>query len=109
MSEPYARFWKCALQVNPWTYGGKYQGAGEAHGLSEKAYNQAIADGCVANGIQVVGIADHGCVDDVDSLRKALEDRQIAVFPGFEIASTEKVHMVCLYPAGTSVGTLNQY
>ncbi len=60
-------------------------------------------------GIQVVGIADHGSVEGVDALRAALEAASIVVFPGFEVASTEKVHMVCLYPSGTSIGTLNQH
>lgn len=105
----YAKFWKCALQVNPWTYAQQYQGQGGAHGLTEDDYNKAIADRCTKNDVQVVGIADHGSVDGVEKLRHALEAKGIVVFPGFEIASTEKVHMVCLYPAGTTVSTLNQH
>ena len=107
MTADYAKFWKCALQVNPSTYAQQYQGAG--HGLTEDAYNDAIVEGCLKNDIQVVGIADHGSVDGLEKLRKALESNGIVVFPGFEIASTEKVHMVCLYPAGTPVGKLNQF
>lgn len=109
MAQVFAKFWKCALQVNPWTYGQQYQGQGGAHGLTEDAYNNALADRCVKNEIQVVGIADHGSVDGVEKLRQALEATGIVVFPGFEIASTEKVHMVCLYPAGTSINALNQH
>lgn len=106
---PYANFWKCALQVNPWTYAQQYQGQGAAHGLTEDAYNTALVAGCIKSEIQVVGIADHGCVEGVEKLRQALEAKDIVVFPGFEIASTEKVHMVCLYPAGTPINTLNQH
>lgn len=109
MAQVFAKFWKCALQVNPWTYAHQYQGQGVAHGLSEDAYNTALVDRCIKNEIQVVGIADHGSVDGVEKLRQALEATGIVVFPGFEIASTEKVHMVCLYPAGTSINALNQY
>ena len=105
----YAKFWKCALQVNPWSYAQQYQGAGTAHGLSEDDYNAAIVDRCIKNDINVVGIADHGSVDGVEKLRGALHAKGIVVFPGFEIASTEKVHMVCLYPEGTTVNVLNQY
>ena len=104
----FAKFWKCALQVNPWTYAQQYQG-GSGHGLTEKAYNAAIVDRCIKAEIQVVGIADHGSVDGVENLRAALEAEGIVVFPGFEIASTEKVHMVCLYPSGTTVSSLNQF
>lgn len=109
MAQVFAKFWKCALQVNPWTYAQQYQGQGVAHGLTEDAYNAALADRCVKSGIQVVGIADHGSVDSVEKLRRALDAEGVVVFPGFEIASTEKVHMVCLYPAGTSINALNQY
>jgi len=107
MTHNYATFWKCALQVNPWSYNQQYQGA--SHGLSRDDYNDAIVDRCLKQGIQVVGIADHGSVERVEALRGVLEAAGIVVFPGFEIASTEKVHMVCVYPAGTTVGALNQY
>lgn len=109
MVQPFARFWKCALQVNPSTYALQYQGKGAAHELTEDKYNDAITSHCIKNGVQLVGIADHGCVDGVDKLRKTLEAKHIVVLPGFEIASTEKVHMVCLYPSGTSISTLNQH
>lgn len=107
MSANYARFLKCALQVNPWSYNQTYQG--QKHGLTEDAYNDAIVQRCLANEIKVVGIANHGSVEGVAKLRNALDAHGIVVFPGFEIASTEKVHMVCLYPAGTDIDTLNQY
>ena len=107
MDQAYAKFWKCALQVNPWTYAQQYQG--EKNDSTEAEYNKGIVQGCLKHEIQVVGIADHGCVDESDQLRKSLESVGIIVFPGFELASTEKVHMVCLYPSGTAVATLNQY
>ena len=109
MSEQYtyARFWRCALQVNPVGYNSTYRG-GE-HGMSEADYNQALLAKCLALKIKVVGLADHGSVDSVDTLRNALEPHGIVVFPGFEIASTEKIHMVCLFPEGTSKDQLNRY
>lgn len=107
MTRDYGQFRKCALQVNPWHYAKAYQGTD--HALDEAAYNLALAQGCQANGIEVVGIADHGSVEGLDALRQTLEAHGIVVFPGFEIASAEKVHMVCLYPTGTTTSTLNQY
>lgn len=103
----YARFWRCALQVNPVGYNGAYRGA--EHGLSEAEYNQALLAKCLALDIKVVGLADHGSVDSVDTLRNVLEPHGIVVFPGFEIASVEKVHMVCLFPDGTTKDQLNRY
>lgn len=107
LSANYARFLKCALQVNPWSYNQTYQG--QKHGLTENAYNNAIVQRCLANDIKIVGIANHGSVEGVSKLRDALEASGIVVLPGFEIASTEKVHMVCLYPAKTDIDKLNQY
>lgn len=101
-----ARFYKCALQVNPYDYAGKYQGQ---PGLTEGSYNEQILKQCTTNKIKVVGTADHGRVEQSETLRQTLAENGIAVFPGFEIASSEKIHMVCLYPEQTSVGTLNQY
>lgn len=103
----YARFWRCALQVNPVGYNGAFRG-GE-HGLSEADYNSALLNKCQELDIRVVGLADHGSVDSVDTLRNVLEPHGIVVFPGFEIASTEKIHMVCLFPDGTTKDQLNRY
>ncbi|MDD5277348.1 MAG: ATPase [Methylovulum sp.] len=109
MSEQYnqAQFWRCALQVNPFGYHSAYRG-GE-HGLTETDYNQQLLDKCLEHRIKVIGLADHGSVDSVDALRLFLEPYGIVVFPGFEIASTEKIHMVCLFPEGTSKDQLNRY
>jgi energy-coupling factor transporter ATP-binding protein EcfA2 len=101
-----ARFWKCALQVNPSSYL-KYRG--ETQTLTEAEYNQQIAEICQSEGIKVVGIADHGNVEGVDALRAALNAVGVVVFPGFEIASSEKVHFVCLFPEETTTAQLNHY
>jgi ABC-type lipoprotein export system ATPase subunit len=103
----YARFWRCALQVNPVGYNSAYRG-GE-HGMSEADYNQALLAKCQELNIAVVGLADHGSVDSVDTLRNVLSPHGIVVFPGFEIASTEKIHMVCLFPEDTTKDQLNRY
>jgi PHP family Zn ribbon phosphoesterase len=102
----YARFWRCALQVNPVGY---IAYRGSEHGLNETGYNQALLAKCLELDIKVVGLADHGSVDSVDILRNTLVSKGIIVFPGFEIASTEKIHMVCLFPEGTTKDQLNRY
>jgi len=102
-----ARFWRCALQVNPSGYQSKYRGA--EHGLDDAAYNQKLLEYCLEQDVKVVGIADHGNVDAIDGLRQTLEPHGIVVFPGVEIASSEKIHMVCLFPEGTTKDALNRY
>ena len=103
----YARFWRCALQVNPVGYNSAYRGS--EHGMSEADYNQALLAKCQELDIKVVGLADHGSVDSIDTLRNMLAPHAIVVFPGFEIASTEKIHMVCLFPESTTKDQLNRY
>jgi len=89
-----AKFWKCALQVNPAGYI-KYRGQGQS--LTEADYNQQLLDACIESGISVIGMADHGNVDGVDAIRELFSSNNIIVFPGFEIASSEKIHFVCLF------------
>lgn len=60
----YARFWRCALQVNPVGYNSSYRGVD--HGLDECSYNQALLQKCLELDIKVVGLADHGNVASVD-------------------------------------------
>lgn len=104
----YARFWKCALQVNPDAYSAKYRG--QKHGLGgAHAYAEALRDVCLAERIQVVGFADHGSVADAEVARKVLRAAGIEVFPGFEVATTEKVHWVCLFPEDTTEQQLERY
>ncbi len=87
-----ARFFKCALQVNPANYV-RYRG--EQQTVTEDDYNAQLLDAALEAGIDIVGLADHGSVDGVDKLRTLFAQHDIVVFPGFEIASSEKIHFVC--------------
>jgi len=95
VTETYARFWKCALQVNPEGYSRAYRG--EGHGLFGEDFLAALLGGCTEASIQVVGITDHGSVRDVDAIRDFLSPYGIVVFLGFGVATTEKIHWVCLF------------
>lgn len=102
-----ARFYRCALQVNPASYADSYQPG--AHDLEEPEYNQKILAKCQQNEIEIVGLADHGNVDSSKLLRDVLKAGGITVFLGFEISSSEKIHLVCLYPENTNSSPLNSY
>ena len=103
----YAKFWRCALQVNPVGYSKTYRGTD--HGLTESEYNQALLKKCLDLNISVVGLADHGNVENIDALRKVLEPHGIVVFPGFEISSNDKTHYVCLFSEDTEAQDLERY
>ncbi len=89
-----ARFFKCALQLNPYSY---ITYRGQQHTMTEDEYNQQLVDACLEAQVEVVGIADHGSVKELDKLRNLFIRNGIVVFPGFEISSSEKVHFVCLF------------
>ena len=77
--------------------------------MTEAEYNQKLLSAALENDIKIVGLADHGNVDAVDALRSLFNEQGVIVFPGFEIASTEKAHFVCLFPEDASVAQLNRY
>lgn len=89
-----ARFFKCALQVNPAGYS-KYRGQQQT--LSEDEYNQSLLEGALDAGIELIAITDHGSVNSIDKIRELFAGHNVVVFPGFEIASSEKIHFVCLF------------
>lgn len=100
-----ARFFKCALQVNP---AGYIQYRGQQQWLSEFDYNQQLLVAALEAGVEVIGLADHGSVDGVDSIRTLFNQHGIVVFPGFEIASSEKIHFVCLFDESKSAQELER-
>ena len=103
----YARFWKCALQVNSHEYSKKYRG--QDHGLDANSYAEELKRGCFANEIKIIGLADHGSVEEQETIRKVLGEADIVVFPGFEVATTEKIHWICLYSEDTKKQKLERY
>lgn len=102
----FAEFYKCALQVNPYSY---IAYRGTEHEVDEEKYNQLILGYCLSEDIKVVGLADHGSIETTENLRKLLVDNGIVVFPGFEIATAEKIHIVCLFSEDTTPEQLNRY
>ncbi|MEG6548279.1 DNA repair protein [Acinetobacter bereziniae] len=101
-----ARFFKCALQVNPVGY---IQYRGQQQNLSEVEYNQQLLNEALEAGIEVIGLADHGSVDQIEELRTLFNQNGIVVFPGFEIASSEKIHFVCLFDECTTADLIKMY
>lgn len=108
MSEIYtkAQFWKCALQVNPSSY---LAYRGQEQKLTDEEHNQQLLQACKDENIKVLGIADHGNVDGIDAIRSVMAPEGVLVFPGFEIASSEKIHFVCLFSENTTATDLNRY
>ena len=94
-----ARFYKCALQVNPFAYLKRHSNPLPC--TTEAEYNQLIVSACQAAGVEVIGVTDHYRIKDSVSLIQSAEQAGLTVFPGFEAESKDGVHFLCLFDPGT--------
>ena len=102
-----AVFHRCALQVNPHQYAGKFRGQ-EASG-DPQSHASAIIEKAAELGISVLAITDHNSVSGVALFQEAASGRGIVIFPGFELSSLEGVHVLCIYPPDTLETQLNRF
>lgn len=102
-----AVFHRCALQVNPHGYGQAFRGQAQAGDAASHA--TAIVEKAVELGIAVLAITDHNDVSGVPAFRAAADGRGVHVFPGFELSSSEGVHVLCIYPPETSQEQLGRF
>lgn len=102
-----ARFYKCALQVNPYEYLTRH--GKQTDFADEAAYNAEIVGACKANNVEVVGVADHYRIKPAQSLIAALTAAGIAVFPGFEAVTKDGVHFLVLFDPATPVDDVQGY
>ncbi len=102
-----ARFLKCALQVNPHHYAGTFRGQESDGGSIE--YAKAVIAEAAELEVSVLAVTDHNSVSAIHEFRAAAEGHEITVFPGFEIASNEGIHILCIYPPDTAAETLERY
>jgi hypothetical protein len=93
--------------VNPHHYGGTFQGKRVAG--DPGAHAKAIVEKAAGIGISMLAITDHNDVSSVPAFRDAAADRGIRVFPGFELSSSEGVHVLCVYPQDTDDERLGRF
>ncbi len=90
-----ARFYRCALQVNPFAYLGRHNK--QTAYTSEESYNSAMVEACLEAGIEIIGVTDHYRVEESRGLVKAARDAGLRAFNGFEAVSKDGVHFLCLF------------
>jgi hypothetical protein len=90
-----ARFFRCALQVNPFAYLGRHKK--ETTFRTEAEYNAAIIATCKEMGIEVIGVTDHYRVEESTSLVKAARAAGLHAFNGFEAVTKDGVHFLCFF------------
>ena len=90
-----ARFYRCALQVNPFEYLGRHKK--KTTFTNEADYNAAIVQACRELGIEIIAVTDHFRIQSSVGLIKAARDAGLHVLPGFEAATKEGIHFLCLF------------
>ncbi len=93
-----ARFYRCALQLNPFAYLGRH--GKQTVFQNETDYNAAIIAACRTNNIEAIAVTDHYRIGDSMGLINVARAAGIFVFGGFEAASDDGVHFLCLYDPG---------
>lgn len=102
-----AHFHRCALQVNPHHYASIYRGAPLKDDVM--SYTRELVKKAAELEISVLAVTDHNNVDGIDPIRQEAVDYGIHVFPGFEISSSEGIHVLCLYPPETEGAQLGRF
>ena len=90
-----ARFYRCALQVNPFAYLSRH--SKHTPFRTEAEYNAAIIAACQEVGIEVIGVTDHYRVQESAGLVQAARAAGLFVFSGFEAVTKDGVHFLCLF------------
>ena len=102
-----AAFHRCALQVNPHHYAATFRGENNvADGME---YEQLLVEKALESNVSVLAITDHNSVSSVAAFRAAAHGRGVHVFPGFELVSSEGVHVLCIYPQDTAENVLERH
>lgn len=101
-----ARFFRCALQVNPFEYLQRHS-TGSAF-TKEDEYNAAVVEAALQAQIEVIAVTDHYCIKSSRDLIGAAEGAGLHVFPGFEAVTKEGVHLLCLFEAGTNLDRVDR-
>ena len=90
-----ARFYRCALQVNPFAYLDRHNK--QTTFKSEDEYNKAIIETCLELGIEIIAVTDHYRVKHSASLVCAARNAGVYAFSGFEAVTKDGVHFLCLF------------
>ena len=96
-----ARYYRCALQVNPYEYLIRHKKTTPYKDESE--YNAALIQAFLEEDIEVIAVTDHYRVKPAQGLINAAKEAGIYVFPGFEAVTEDSVHFLCFLDLSASL------
>lgn len=101
-----ATWWRCALQVAPWAYLAS-NSQPDPYGSAE-AYDRALVDAALEQGVQVLGFADHWRISSCESLHREASDAGLICLPGFEATSRDGIHVLVHFDPETEYGEVER-
>lgn len=101
-----AKFYRCALQVNPFSYQERHRTSSRF--ASEDEYNEAMVAACHEAHIDVIAVTDHYRVKSSERLLLAARQNGIHAFPGFEASTKDGVHILCIFDERRDIGELDR-
>lgn len=101
-----ARFYRCALQVNPFEYVARHSSSTEFQ--TDEQYNDAIVEACKKSKVNVIAVTDHYRVKHSASLLEAARKAGIHALPGFEAVTKDGVHFLCIFDKNKQQETLER-
>ncbi len=101
-----ARFYRCALQVNPFEYLVRHKK--QSVFRDEESYNAAIVQKCKELGIEIIAVTDHYRVQTSAGLWQAAKDAGLFAFRAFEAVTKEGVHLLCFFDSSRSIEELER-
>jgi PHP family Zn ribbon phosphoesterase len=93
--------------VNPHHYAHTFRGKPGSGDAASHA--KAIVDKAATIGVSVLAITNHNDVSGVPEFRSAAETSGIHVLPGFELRSSEGIHVLCIYPQSAEQHQLERF
>ena len=98
---------RCALQVNPYHYAESYRNS--PNDGDPQSYATSLVKRARELGIEVLAITDHNSVQDVAAFREAANGSGVTVLPGFELESTDGIHVLCIYDSDVATDQLDRF
>jgi hypothetical protein len=103
-----ARFFRCALQVNPFTYLERQNKPLPDGCNDEDSYNRTIIDALVEAGVEVIAVTDHHRITSARHLLAAASAAGLTALPGFEACTKDNVHILVLFDSDRDLDEIDR-
>ncbi|MCE5210132.1 MAG: PHP domain-containing protein [Deltaproteobacteria bacterium] len=70
---------------------------------------RALVEKALAAGLDALAICDHNSSENVPYVMKAARGKNLAIFPGMEITTSEEVHFLALFDSLSNLNTVQEF